>query len=134
MLPSDPVQQLPLLPATHTAATSRVAAWLLDTDGAANDAAGGAAVHVEAAVPAHHPEGSDSGDDCADLALLHLHDALDEAATEVRRRPAHGAKDMLRCVAGRLRGAARAGGGGAWASGARAAACSAAPGSLACGS
>ena len=80
MLPSDPVQQLPLLPTTHTAATSRVAAWLLQHDDAANDAVG-TSVPVEAAVPGH--EDCDSGDDCADLALLHLHDSLDEAATEV---------------------------------------------------
>lgn len=82
MLPSDPVQQLPLLPTTHTAATSRVAAWLLEHDEAANDAVG-TSVPVEAAVPGH--EDCDSGDDCADLALLHLHDSLDEAATEAAR-------------------------------------------------
>lgn len=85
MLPSDPVQQLPLLPAPHTAATSRVAAWLLqhqsDEAASANNAAG-MRVPVEAAVPGH--DDCDSGDDCADLALLHLHDSLDEAATEVR--------------------------------------------------
>lgn len=87
MLPSDPVQQLPLLPAPHTAATSRVAAWLLqheaEGDAAANDAAG-VGVPVEAAVPGQ--DECDSGDDCADLALLHLHSSLDEAATEVRCR------------------------------------------------
>lgn len=87
MLPSDPVQQLPLLPAPHTAATSRVAAWLLqheaEGDAAANDAAG-VGVPVETAVPGQ--DECDSGDDCADLALLHLHSSLDEAATEVRCR------------------------------------------------
>ncbi|KAI7841708.1 hypothetical protein COHA_004575 [Chlorella ohadii] len=86
MLPSDPVQQLPLLPAPHTAATSRVAAWLLQHESeeatSANDAAG-LSVPVEAAVPGQ--DDCDSGDDCADLALLHLHDSLDEAATEAAR-------------------------------------------------
>lgn len=122
MLPSDPVQQLPLLPATHTAATSRVAAWLLDAEGAAGGAADGAAGGVEPAVPpaAHrHDVDCDSGDDCADLALLHLHDALDEAATEVRLKGA---------------GGGWSGGEQAWRLGVHAAASTAAPGSLERGS
>lgn len=64
MLPSDPVARLPLLERgdLSSSATARVAAWLLDEDvhggsaAAANDAFG---------------EGADSGDDCADIALLH---------------------------------------------------------------
>jgi hypothetical protein len=62
MLPDNPVQQLPLLPTTanHTAATVRVAAWLLGAPAGHNDAVG-AAEAAAAAAASDAPASLDGG-------------------------------------------------------------------------
>lgn len=76
MLPSNPVQQLPLLPTTCTSATVRVAAWLLDhgAGGAGNDAAGQVGRDYRQEQDQDHEvagaECGDSADACSDHAAL----------------------------------------------------------------